>query len=164
MKTRITHSSHNHVCTWQKLDRMRIPETGTQHSDNSRWCGWLGACYMNVRVWFQCTIVHKQQHSSHLLQEWPPQATPHIPIYDECSNENWLLFEARTPHQIYVLCPMEHMFTAIWTLSTTILQAPIHDLWIEWKKVLSSFVSQKKEKKRVLSKYYRLFHITGETL
>jgi hypothetical protein len=104
MKTHITHSSHNHVCTWQKLDKMRIPETGTQDSDNSRWCDWLGTCHMNVTVWFQCTIIHKQQHSSHLLQEWPPQATPHIPMYDECSNENWLLFEAGTPHQVYVLC------------------------------------------------------------
>ncbi len=87
MKTHITHSSHNHVCTWQKLDKMRIPETGPQDSDNSRWCDWLGTCHMNVRVWFQCTIIHKQQHSSHLLQEWPLQATPHIPMYDERCNE-----------------------------------------------------------------------------
>jgi hypothetical protein len=61
------------------------------------------------------------------------------------------------------MCPGEHMFPALWTLSTIILQALIHDLSIEWKKVLSSFVSQK-ERKKGSHKYYSLFHITGEML
>ncbi len=158
------HSSHNHVCTWQKLDRMRIPKTGTQHSDNSRWCDWLGTCHMNVRVWFQCTTSSKNNNiPPTFFKSGLHKHTTYSHLWWVFQWKLAIIWSRHSTSDLCTMCPMEHMFAALWTLSTTVLQAPIHDLWIEWKKVLSSFVSEKKEKK-VLSKYYSLFHFTSEAL
>jgi hypothetical protein len=108
-------------------------------------------------------IIHKQQHSSHLLQEWPPQAHHIFPSMMSVPMKTGyhlkqalhIRFMYYVSHGTYVRHTMDPIYNC---------PPGSHSWLVNWMEKGSQLLCVPEKRKKVLSKYYSLFHITSETL